>query len=165
MLLLGVAALASPWVASLRATFVIGWLLIGAGIVHALSAWNAESAWSAVWKVLVGALYFFVGLSIQQHPTWGVMVLTLVVSAVLVTEGVIGVVAYSLVPAMDPAMDGDMVWTLLSSIITVILGALIWLQWPSSSVWVIGTLLGVNLLMVGMTRVLMAFRARRLAGS
>jgi uncharacterized membrane protein HdeD (DUF308 family) len=160
LVILGVAAIASPWAASLGATFVIGCLLIVVGIIHALSAWYAESVGSAVWKVLVGALYFFVGLAIYQHPAWGAAVLTVVVSAVLVTEGVIGVVAYSLLPAMD----GDMVWTLLTSIATIILGALIWLQWPSSSVWAIGILLGINLLIVGTTRVVMAFRVRRLIG-
>ena len=158
LMIIGVAAIASPFAASLGATYVIAWLLIAVGITHVLSAWNSDSAASGVWEVLVGTLYFLVGLAILWHPLWGTMVLTAIVSAVLIAEGVVGVLAYF----SAPTTSGDTIWTLLSSIITIFLGALILLRWPSSSVWVIGTLVGVNLLLVGTSRLLIASQARRL---
>jgi uncharacterized membrane protein HdeD (DUF308 family) len=53
-------------------------------------------------------------------------------------------------------------WILFNGIVALILGALIWLHWPSSSVWAIGTLVGVNLLLTGITRLMVGLTGRRL---
>jgi len=53
-------------------------------------------------------------------------------------------------------------WMLFNGIVALILGALIWLHWPSSSVWAIGTLVGVNLLLTGITRLMVGLTGRRL---
>jgi uncharacterized membrane protein HdeD (DUF308 family) len=50
----------------------------------------------------------------------------------------------------------------VNALITLLLGGLIWLQWPSSSVWAIGTLVGVNLLMTGISRLMFGLAARKL---
>jgi uncharacterized membrane protein HdeD (DUF308 family) len=49
------------------------------------------------------------------------------------------------------------------ALITLLLGGLIWLQWPSSSGWAIGTLVGVNLLMTGIWRLMFGLAARKVA--
>src|SRR5262245_28849375 len=138
------------------AAIVIAGLLIVVGITHLLSAWRSDGARSTERRELVGILYFLAGLTICEQPLWGTMVLTVIVAAVLVTEGVIGVAAYFLVPAMCR----DAMWTLLGSFIPIILGLLIWIQWRSSSVWMIGMLVGVNLLVVETSHVLKSFQAR-----
>jgi uncharacterized membrane protein HdeD (DUF308 family) len=53
-------------------------------------------------------------------------------------------------------------WLLLNGIITLLLGGLILFHWPSSSIWAIGTLVGVNLLMTGITRLMFGLAARKL---
>ena len=52
-------------------------------------------------------------------------------------------------------------WLLVNALITLLLGGLIWVQWPSSSVWAIGTLVGVNLLMKEMSRLMLGLASRR----
>jgi uncharacterized membrane protein HdeD (DUF308 family) len=52
---------------------------------------------------------------------------------------------------------------LVNGLITLLLGGLIWMHWPSSSVWAIGTLLGVNLLMTGISRLMLGMAVRKLA--
>jgi uncharacterized membrane protein HdeD (DUF308 family) len=52
---------------------------------------------------------------------------------------------------------------LVNGLITLFVGGLIWLHWPSSSVWAIGTLVGVNLLMTGISRLMLGVAARKLA--
>jgi uncharacterized membrane protein HdeD (DUF308 family) len=51
----------------------------------------------------------------------------------------------------------------MNALITLFVGGLIWFHWPSSSVWAIGTLVGVNLLMTGFSRLMLGLTARRLA--
>ena len=52
-------------------------------------------------------------------------------------------------------------WILLDGVVTLALGVMIWRQWPSSSLWVIGTLVGINMIMTGVTRLMINLAARR----
>jgi uncharacterized membrane protein HdeD (DUF308 family) len=52
----------------------------------------------------------------------------------------------------------------MNAIITLLVGGLIWFHWPSSSVWAIGTLVGVNLLMTGISRLMFGVAARKFTG-
>jgi uncharacterized membrane protein HdeD (DUF308 family) len=54
-------------------------------------------------------------------------------------------------------------WLLMDGIVTLILGLLVWRQWPSSSLWVIGTLVGISMIFTGTTRLMISLAARRLA--
>jgi uncharacterized membrane protein HdeD (DUF308 family) len=58
--------------------------------------------------------------------------------------------------------EGGSGWLLVNALITLLLGGLIWFHWPSSSVWAIGTLVGVNLLMTGISRLMVGLAARKL---
>jgi uncharacterized membrane protein HdeD (DUF308 family) len=53
-------------------------------------------------------------------------------------------------------------WILLNGIVTLILGVLVWKQWPSNSLWVIGTLVGISMIMTGTTRLMVSIAARQL---
>jgi uncharacterized membrane protein HdeD (DUF308 family) len=59
--------------------------------------------------------------------------------------------------------EGGSGWLLVNALITLLLGGLIWFHWPSSSVWAIGTLVGVNLLMTGISRLMVGLAARKLS--
>jgi uncharacterized membrane protein HdeD (DUF308 family) len=52
-------------------------------------------------------------------------------------------------------------WVLVDAIITLLLGILIWAQWPSSSGWAIGTLVGVSLIFSGISRLMLSSAAAR----
>jgi uncharacterized membrane protein HdeD (DUF308 family) len=52
-------------------------------------------------------------------------------------------------------------WLLFDGIITLILGAMIWRTWPSSTEWVIGTLVGISMLFSGISRLMISLAARR----
>jgi len=54
---------------------------------------------------------------------------------------------------------------LFDGIVTLILGVLVWKQWPSSSLWVIGTLVGISMVFTGTTRLMIGLAARRLTPS
>jgi uncharacterized membrane protein HdeD (DUF308 family) len=82
-----------------------------------------------------------------MHPSLGLVSLTLVLAAFLFIEGVIETVFYFNIRKVPNSG-----WVLLDGIITLILGLLIWANWPSVSAWVVGTLVGVSLIFSGISR-------------
>jgi uncharacterized membrane protein HdeD (DUF308 family) len=158
LIVLGLAAIAAPLATSLTMAIVIGWLLILSAVTHVLAAFRADGMGSTVWTVLIGALYGAIGVNILSHPLWGVATLTLVISAVLLVEGAMGIAAYFAVRHIPGS-----IYLLLNAIVTLVLGCMIWIQWPSSSLWVIGTLVGINLVMTGATRLMLTAAARRIS--
>jgi uncharacterized membrane protein HdeD (DUF308 family) len=141
-IVLGLVAIVEPMVAGLAVAVLAGWLLLAGGIFHAVSAFRAGGARNVIWHVLLAILYLFGGVYFVTHPLLGLGTLTLFLAAILFIEGVVWVIAYF-------QLRGN-VWMLLNGVITLVLGVMIWGGWPSSSVWAIGTLFGVNLLMTGM---------------
>jgi uncharacterized membrane protein HdeD (DUF308 family) len=91
-----------------------------------------------------------------MHPLLAVGTLTLVLASVILAEGVLELLAY--IRTRNERGSG---WLLMNAVITVILGGLIWVRWPSSSEWAIGTLVGVNLLMTGFTRLMFGLVMRK----
>jgi len=143
-IVLGLVAIVEPMVAGLAVAVLAGWLLLAGGIVHAVSAFRGGGARTVVWHALLAVLYVFAGLYFVTHPLLGLGTLTLFLAAILFIEGVVWIVAYF-------QLRSGNIWMLLNGVITVVLGLMIWAGWPSSSVWAIGTLFGVNLLMTGMS--------------
>jgi uncharacterized membrane protein HdeD (DUF308 family) len=92
------------------------------------------------------------------HPAFGVAGLTLVLGIFLFAEGFTDVIFY-----FATRKSGNSPWMLLDGIITLILGFMICNRWPSSSLWVIGTLVGISMVMTGTTRLMMALAVRKLA--
>jgi uncharacterized membrane protein HdeD (DUF308 family) len=158
LIVLGLCTIASPMAVSLTMGLVIGWLLIVSAIVHLLSAFRSDGIGSAVWTGLVGAVYFAIGSAILAHPLWGIATLTLFISAALLIEGFLSLTAYFVVLEFAGST-----WFVLNAIVTVGLGMMIWNQWPSSSLWVVGTIVGINLVMAGVTRLTLATTARTIS--
>jgi uncharacterized membrane protein HdeD (DUF308 family) len=158
LIILGMAAVASPFFAAVAVNAAIAWLLALAGAVHLSLAFHAHRAGSLVWKLLVGLAYVFFGGYLIVHPVVGVASLTLVLASLFLIEGVLDVVLFFTLRALRGS-----IWVLLDGIITLALGLMIYMQWPSSSAWAIGTLVGVSLIISGVSRVMLSFAARRIA--
>jgi uncharacterized membrane protein HdeD (DUF308 family) len=92
-----------------------------------------------------------------MHPLLGLGTLTLFLALIILTEAVFEIIAYF---RMRGASGSG--WLLVNALITLLLGGLIWFHWPSSSVWAIGILVGVNLLMTGFSRLMFGLAARNL---
>jgi uncharacterized membrane protein HdeD (DUF308 family) len=135
---------------------LIGWLIILAGVVHLVLGFRAHGAGSMIWKLLVGVAYLCFGGYVILHPVLGVASLTLLLASLFVIEGVLDFVLFA---KMRP-MHGSS-WLLLDGIVSVLLGLLIYMQWPSSSAWAIGTLVGISMIFSGVARVMMSFAVRK----
>ncbi len=160
LIILGAAAIASPFLAAVAVNAAIAWLIVLAGAVHLVLAFRAHGAGSMVWKLLVGIAYLCFGVYVIAHPVLGVVSLTLLLASLFVIEGILDVVLFV---KMRPIQGST--WVLLDGIVSLLLGVMIYMQWPSSSAWAIGTLVGVSLIFSGVARVMMSWAVRKGADS
>jgi len=161
MILAGVLAIIVPQAAGLAVSLLVGWLLIFSGVAHLVFAWYARGAGGIIWELLLGILYLFIGGYVLTRPAAGLATLTLVLAIYLFFEAVLELIL-SLQFRPVPGWG----WLLFDGIITLILAVMIWRTWPSSSEWVIGTLVGISMLFSGISRLTISLAARRLvAGS
>jgi len=154
-ILLGTLAIVAPLVVGLAVTVLVGWLLIVGGVTHEIGAFRSTGIGRAIWQVIVGILYVGAGLYFLTHPLIALGTLTLFLAVVLFAEGVMDVVAYFATRGAEGSG-----WLLVNAIVTVLLSAMIWRQWPSISIWAIGTLVGINLLFNGFSRLMLGAAAR-----
>ncbi len=156
-IILGIVAIAEPMMAAVAVALLVGWLLIFGGVAHLVSAFGGGGAGRVIWQVLIGIVYLIGGCYFLSHTLMGVGTLTLLLAGIILAEGVFEIVAY-----VKTRNSGGSSWLLVNGLITLLLGGLIWFHWPSSSVWAIGTLLGVNLLITGISRLMWGLAARKL---
>jgi uncharacterized membrane protein HdeD (DUF308 family) len=158
LIVLGMAAVGSPFLAAVAVNVAIAWLIVLAGAVHVILAFRAHGAGSMIWKLLVGVAYVCFGVYLILHPVLAVASLTLVLASLFLIEGVLDIVLFVKMRSV-----GGSTWVLLDGIITLLLGLMIYMQWPSSSAWAIGTLVGVSMIISGVTRVMMSLAVRKAA--
>lgn len=155
MIIAGFLAIALPQVAGITVNLLVAWLLVFSGCAHLVFAWHIRATGGILWELLLGILYIFVGVYLLIHPVAGLASLTLALAIYLFAEGVLEfVLSFVLRP-----MPGSG-WLLFDGIITLILGVMIWRTWPSSTEWVIGTLVGISILFSGVTRLMLSLAAR-----
>jgi uncharacterized membrane protein HdeD (DUF308 family) len=152
---LGLLLIAAPALGTLAIDLLVGWFLIIGGIAQLIHAFM-EKAWRGfLLELASGALYLVVGVLLVFYPIAGAQALTIFLAAFLLVEGIVRVaMALRLRPAQGWA------WVLFGGIVTVILALLIWSQWPASALWVIGLLVGINLLFTGWSLTMMAIAMR-----
>ena len=158
LIILGVLAITLPMATSAGVVMIIGWLVIFDGFVQLAHAAQSKGIGHIVWKILVALFYLVAGAYLLAHPALGVAGFTLVLAIFLCAEGLADVVAY-----FSTRKAGGTLWMLVDGIITLVLGFMIWNQWPVASLWVIGTLVGISMVMTGTTRLLMTLAVRKLA--
>jgi uncharacterized membrane protein HdeD (DUF308 family) len=156
MFFCGILAIALPLASSIGIAIILAWLILLASIWHLIFAFQTRGAGAAIWQILLALLYGIIGFYMLMNPLLGVLSLTLLLASFLIVEGVLETLIYFQLRPMQHSS-----WILLDGIITLILGILIWAQWPSSAAWLIGTLLGISLIFSGISRFMLALAVRR----
>ena len=160
MIIAGILAIVVPPAAGIAVAILVGWLLVFSGGAHLAFAWRTRGTGGFPWEVLLGILYIAVGAYLLLHPVAGLTSLTLALAIYLFVEGILELALSLLLRPMPGSR-----WILLDSIITLILAVMIWRTWPSSTEWVIGTLVGVSMLFSGVTRLMLCTAARRVVAN
>ena len=157
MIAAGVLAIGAPVIAGVAVTAIVAWLLVFSALLHLAFAWQAGRAGAVLWEILLGIVYGAIGFYLLASPVAGLASLTLAIAFYLLMEGVLEfVLSFQLRPAPGSG------WLLVDGIITLALAVMIWSTWPSSALWVVGTLIGISMFFSGITRLMLSLSVRRL---
>jgi len=156
MIVLGLLAVFLPGAAGVGVSLVVSWVMVFSGFAYLAYAFAAQGAGAFIWRILIGAAYVVGGGYLAFHPGLALESLTLVVAAIFFVEGVMETVVFF---QFRPLTGSG--WILFDAIVTLVLAYVIWRPWPSSSTWAIGTLVGVNLIVSGITRLMYSVTARK----
>jgi len=155
--LLGLAAMAIPLFAGLATTIFLGWLFLIAGAVGLVMTIRARQAPGFIWSLLSACAALFAGFVLVAHPLQGLMTLTFVLTAYFIADGVF-IIVLALAHRKD--LSGKWEWMLVNGLVDLLLAALIISGMPGSFVWVLGLLVGIDLLFGGVSLIAMALDAR-----
>jgi uncharacterized membrane protein HdeD (DUF308 family) len=151
----GVVAIALPSISTIFAETWFALILISSGFAKLVYATETRHQGGFIWKLLLSGLYIATGIMLFVNPLTGVLTLTLLLGSFLLTEGV-----FELILAFRLRPQQNWTWVLGDGIITLLLGAMVWFQWPFNAPWLIGTLVGVSVLFTGISRVGLSLNAR-----
>ncbi|HVI08116.1 MAG TPA: DUF308 domain-containing protein [Candidatus Binatia bacterium] len=158
LIILGFLAIGAPFLAAIAVNALIAWLIVLAGVVHLIAAFHGRTAGSVAWRMLVGIAYLVFGAYLIARPGAGVASLTLVLASLFLVEGILNIVLFFKIRSARGSS-----WFLFDGIVTLLLGLMIYMQWPSSSVWAIGTLVGISLVFSGVRVVMVSLAVRGVA--
>lgn len=151
---IGLLAIGAPHVATEKAVLVLGVLLLIAGVSEVIHAIMVRNLRGFAMHLLAAVLYLIVGLFVLEDPDRAAGALTLVLAASFFVGGMLRI----LFAAIEHFPSWP--WVLLNGVVDLILGLLIWRGWPASSLWVIGLLIGIELLFHGWAWVILALTVR-----
>ena len=152
----GFIALGSVMMATVASVFLVGIMMIVAGIAEIINAFQLKGWGKFLIWALLGVLYIIAGFVTFENPLLAAALLTLVLGAALVASGLVRIFLAFSVKRATP-----WIWLLLSSLVTLLLGILILAHWPVSSVYVLGIFLGVDLVMAGAAWIGLGIALRR----
>jgi uncharacterized membrane protein HdeD (DUF308 family) len=156
MIVLGLLALFLPLATGIGISIIVGWIIVFSGVAYVASTFAARGAGSFLWRLLIGAIYIVGGLYLVFHLGLALESLTLAMALMFFFEGLLETVVFFLFRILPGSG-----WVLFNGLVTLFLAYLIWRPWPGSSTWAIGTILGINLIMSGFTRLMYSVAARR----
>ena len=144
---------------TLTSVWFFGVLLLVGGMFQLAHAVTCKGWKSVLWHVLIALLYVAAGIDIIADPVRASAVLTLVLAGILIAVGLFRIVmAFQLRGAVE-----GWYWSLLSGLVSIVLGGMIIARWPDSSLWVIGLFVAIELVFNGWAMIFVALAARKAA--
>ena len=144
MIIAGVLAIVAPFVAGVSVTIMLGAMLLIGGIAQCFLAFKAGAFGKGLLVFLVGALTVVAGFLTLKEPVTALESLTLLLASYFVAAGI-----FECVGAVSARPEQGWGWLLFSGAVSVLLGIMLWRQFPFSGVWAVGTLVGVRLIFSG----------------
>ncbi len=157
-IVLGIIALAAPAVAAGTVVIIVGLTLLVAGISQVVQGLGGDSWRDKVMPIILGGITGLAGIMVLAHPILGLGTLTLLLVIYFVVEGL-----WKIIASFKFRPSPGWVWLLLGGVLSLVLGSLIWNQWPLSGVWAIGILVGIDLLTTGISLVVLGAAVKELS--
>ncbi len=143
--IMGLLAIMTPYIAGLSVTVVVGALLSVSGVSQLIFAFKTGSFGKGLLTFVLGALATGVGLYMMFNPGIGLLNLTLLLAAYFFVAGISEIIAAF---KMKPVKGW--VWASISGVASLVVGIMIWRQFPLSEEWAVGILTGIRMIFGGM---------------
>jgi uncharacterized membrane protein HdeD (DUF308 family) len=135
--ILGLLAMAMPFLTGITVTISIGVILLATGIAQLVFVFSSDSFGTGVMRFAFGLLAALCGVSMISQPGAG-----------FVVDGI-----WALVLALQWRPEKGWVWMLFNSVLGIALGIMIYRQFPTSAAWLVGVLVGIRLFFAGWTMI------------
>lgn len=143
-MILGFLAIALPGISTLSTELFIGWLLVFGGAFQLFRAFRSRRSPGFVGSLLTSVLYVLFGVMLLIFPVAGILSLTALLTVFFAAEGLAKIIlGFQLRPLRNWG------WLLFNGILALILAYIIWSGWPGTAFWVLGLLVGINMIFFG----------------
>ena len=156
LLILGVAALAHIFIATLASVFFIGTLMAVAGLGQLVHAWRLKQLHGFILWSVSGLFYLAAGVFAVFYPVQGASLLTLLFGSMLIAVGALRTWLW-----FNNRGQRGWGWLGISGGLTLLIGLVIAANWPGNSVWILGLLLALDLLFQGWSALLLGMFLRQ----
>lgn len=153
--LIGLFAIALPFVAGISIAFGLGALLVLGGVVHGAHAFTARGWKGSLWQASLAVVSVIASLAVLVNPVLALATLTLLLVAYLLVDGIA-----ELAMAMRMADQPGHAAVAVSGVVSLVLAGLLWAGFPASAAWAIGLLVGISLFMTGVSMAIVAYTGR-----
>lgn len=158
LVILGIVAILFPFATTIAAKIVLGWLFLIGGVGQVWHAFSTQKWSEFALNLLVGVLYLAAGAWLAFLPLTGILTLTILLSILFIFEGALEcMMAFRMRPREGWG------WMLFAGLCALAAGILIFAKLPSSAVWAIGLLVGINLISTGWAYLFLALGAGKKA--
>ena len=151
----GIFALLNPFAATLAATTLAAWIFLFTGVLQIVGVFQTDGWGARIWGLILALAFLWLGITILGNPLKGVISLTIMAGIMFVATGIAKIIF-----AFRIRGSGYFVWALLSGAVSLILGVMVFTNFPQSAAVVLGVLLAVELVATGITLISFAFLLR-----
>ena len=144
-IVLGVLAMMAPLLTGISIVFLLGGLVAVSGALRMVWAFRSGSIGRGLWMFAIGSLTLVCGAAMLANPLFGSAVMTILLAVYFLVDGI----AEIAVGAGRMKEGGG--WLVFGGVVSIVLGVLIWRQYPLSGAWAMGILIGIKLFFVGLT--------------
>lgn len=158
MVILGVAALGYEFYVTQFTVLFLGFLLLIGGVLQLVDAFRYAGWRARLWQILIALMYLIAGGIMVYDPISASISLTMFIAIILIFVGI-----FRIIMAFQMKGVQGWYWPLISGILAIILGIMIFSSWPASGLWVIGMFVAIDLIFNGWNMMAMALAGRQLA--
>jgi len=158
LLVLGSAAIIVPPIASIAVSIFLGWLFLIGGVVGLIATIAGRAAPGFWWSLISAVLAIAVGVVLIGWPVGGALSLTFVLTAFLIADGILTIL-FAIEHRRQLSQRWG--WLMANGVIDLLLAGIIVWMLPGSALWILGLIVGIDLIFGGWSLIWMAFAARK----
>ena len=160
VVILGMLAMGMPFLTGIAIAVSIGVILLATGVAQLVFAFGSPSFGSGVMRFMFGLLACICGISMIGQPGAGLATITLILAIWFVVDGI-----WALILAFQWRPEKGWGWMMFNGALGIALGVMVYRQFPTSAVWLVGLLVGIRLFFAGWTMIALGSAVRSVAKS